>query len=721
MSSNTSKASIGNGSKSLSIQPGDQKPIQQSQNNKRRKGSTTSTIINDNTTNDNNRNRSRKSSATIALKMRPALSSSQIDKDSSSSIDVNNPGPEVVDAVARHLVSTPNDLKLQGGDITRDLYKWTNEHPGIINNDTNPNINNSNNNNLISSIQQQPQLQSQIHRPPVGIPNSPSMNNYEARRKRSMSFSAISITSLNNNNNANNNTSNNIHGTNKIGTILPGPIMTPEEMRAPGGFRRSFILQKHRKNNTPIPNFFTRNFIEFLTLYGHFAGEDLSESEEEEEEEENEVEEEEQEEEAIESERTSLISYHVPSVTTSHKSSTFKAILLLLKSFVGTGVLFLPKAFHNGGWAFSSLCLLLCAIISYWCFLTLIVTKDKIHVDGYGDMGERLYGHPMKLAILWSIVLSQIGFSAAYTVFTATNLKVFVENVLVRTATMNPTGYNLVWYIILQQLIFIPLSLTRKIAKLSGTALIADLFILLGLIYVYYYSSYYILSNGIASESMLWLNKADWSLFIGTAIFTFEGIGLLIPIQESMQNPQVFPKCLSLVMCIVTIIFISCGLICYSAFGEKVETVVLLNFPQDSAFTLMVQLLYSLAILLSTPLQLFPAIKILENWTFPIHASGKHNSRIKWKKNYFRCIMVIFTAMVAWVGANDLDKFVSLVGSFACIPLIYIYPPLLHFKAFLNDTSKTMRFRLGLDMLVFVFGIIIMVYTSWETISMWVH
>ena len=43
--------------------------------------------------------------------------------------------------------------------------------------------------------------------------------------------------------------------------------------------------------------------------------------------------------------------------------------------------------------------------------------------------------------------------------------------------------------------------------------------------------------------------------------------------------------------------------------------------------------------------------------------------------------MVGICATLAWVGANDLDKFVALVGSFACIPLVYIYPvslPLLH-------------------------------------------
>ena len=36
--------------------------------------------------------------------------------------------------------------------------------------------------------------------------------------------------------------------------------------------------------------------------------------------------------------------------------------------------------------------------------------------------------------------------------------------------------------------------------------------------------------------------------------------------------------------------------------------------------------------------------------------------------------MVVMCAGIAWAGADDLDKFVSLVGSFACVPLVYIYP-----------------------------------------------
>ncbi|QLQ81032.1 hypothetical protein HG537_0E03870 [Torulaspora globosa] len=590
---------------------------------------------------------SRRPSTTAALLKNPAR-----DEDMAKSYGSVNPeSQQTLEIVARHLVHSPNNLQLQSGDMTRDLYRWTQDHSGPLQSGD-----------LVQPVPQ--------------------------RRRRSMSFSGVSIHSSS-------------QSLLQQGDQLPQTAMSHEEITAPGGFRRSFLLQKHQQrfgDDAPLPNFFTRNFIEFLALYGHFAGEDL---------EEDEVEDLERwEAQDVENE---LLERELKR----HKASTFKAVLLLLKSFIGTGVLFLPKAFDNGGWAFSTVCLLICALASFMCFVSLIATKDKVGVNGYGDLGLQLFGPKIKFMILFSIALSQVGFSAAYVVFTATNLKVFCENVLgVSRDTVGLAGY-----ILFQTLLFIPLAWTRNIAKLSGTTLVADVFILLGLIYVYYYPSYYILKHGIASQSMQMFNKSDWSLFVGTAVFTFEGIGLLIPIQESMEKPALFNKCLLGVMGAVTFLFISTALLCYSAFGSKVEIVVLLNFPPDSALTKSSQLLYALAILLSTPLQLFPAIRILENWSFPTNASGKHNPRIKWLKNYFRTAVVILTSLIAWIGANDLDKFVSLVGSIACVPLIYVYPPLLHFKAFKNSGAS--KFSLLVDLSIAIMGILIMIYNSYQSMLIW--
>lgn len=466
-------------------------------------------------------------------------------------------------------------------------------------------------------------------------------------------------------------------------------------IKVPGGMRRNYLRRAAgspepdgidpdyhpgvaERRGLPRPKLLTSNFMEFLTLYGHFAGEELEEDDE-----------------VLEPNEyfSSTDAYSEDAVDDgsdsdrepmedsalltpgrrrrkrkdrggSGKNGAFGATLLLLKSFVGTGVLFLPKAYLNGGMLFSNLVLLFVAALSYYCFVLLVNTR--LVVEGsFGDMGGILYGKWMRTMILGSIVLSQIGFVAAYIVFTSENLQAFVLAV-----SDCKTYIDIKWMILMQMVVFLPFSLIRDISKLGFTALIADALIMLGLIYLYYYDILTIHVNGVAD--IIQFNKSDWTLFIGTAIFTFEGIGLIIPIQESMKKPKKFPAVLGGVMIIITVIFLSMGALSYAAYGSKTETVVILNLPQDDKLVNAVQFMYSLAILLSTPLQVFPAIRITETELFT--RSGKYNPYIKWQKNIFRFFVVMLCAAIAWGGANDLDKFVSIVGSFACVPLVYIYP-----------------------------------------------
>ena len=110
-------------------------------------------------------------------------------------------------------------------------------------------------------------------------------------------------------------------------------------------------------------------------------------------------------------------------------------------------------------------------------------------------------------------------------------------------------------------------------------------------------------------------------------------------------------------------------MLAYMTFGSEIQTVVLVNLDSHSKMVQSVQFLYALAILLSVPLQLFPAIRILENGIFT--RSGKADPRVKWLKNSFRFATVFLCTAISWVGAADLDKFVAFVGCFAwCVILI---------------------------------------------------
>ena len=450
-------------------------------------------------------------------------------------------------------------------------------------------------------------------------------------------------------------------------------------IQQPGGFRRDFVRRRGEPNGLESQDGFprtrqpmtmiTNSFFEFLTIYGHFAGEDLQEEDDDEysthEPYVNGIEGGDGESEP--GERSALLTPDTPGIRKikiKGENTPTGAALLLLKSFIGTGVLFLPKAYLNGGMMFSNVILLGVAALSYYCFILLVNTRLKVE-GSFGDIGGILYGRWMRVLILTSVALSQIGFVSAYIVFTAESMQAFVLAV-----SKCRTWIDIKFMVLMQLVIFLPLSLVRDISKLGLTSLIAEAFIAVGLLYLGYFDIRTMAMNGVADITNF--NPRDWTLFIGTAIFTFEGVGLIIPIQGSMKNPAKFPPVLAGVMIFITVLFMGMGALSYAAFGSATKTVVLLNLPQESKFVNAVQLLYSLAILLSTPLQLFPAIGILEAKLFP--RSGKNNPYMKWMKNIFRFFLVVVCALIAWAGAADLDKFVALVGSFACVPLVYVYP-----------------------------------------------
>ena len=559
-------------------------------------------------------------------------------------------------------------------------------------------------------------------------------------------------------------------------------------LNVPGGFRREFIVKKVRtksraerpvlvsnrsdygssRSGTPRPSsvsprsgshltnqdveqnstngqpaevpFLTKNFMEFLYLYGHFAGESFEDDffdddgggssaidDNDNNKDEN---------------RPLIPLGSTEPITKSQVSkvkgtaSSKKVFLLLMKSFVGTGVLFLPQGFHNGGLTLSIFLLILFGCYSYWCYYILIQSKVYTKVSSFGDIGLKTYGPWMKFAILMALVLTQVGFSAAYMIFTAKNLGAFLQNIF------GFENLKLGYIMLFQLIVFIPLSFIRNISKLSLPSLFANFFIMIGLVIILFFTMkhLFITLDMKPAEGVIYgVNGSRWTLFVGTAIFTFEGIGLIIPVQNSMKNPEKFPLVLLLVIITATILFVTVAVVGYLSYGSQVETVILLNLPQDNIVVNLIQLFYSVAIMLSTPLQLFPAIKIIENRVFATSgkfllrvtmgeeavkkftSTGKSNWRVKWAKNVGRTFIVSVVVLTAYCGMNSLDKFVSIIGSFCCLPLVYVFPAMLHLKCCVTacengEGNKKTKFLIIFDKVLIAFGMISMTYTSYQSI-----
>jgi proton-coupled amino acid transporter len=388
-------------------------------------------------------------------------------------------------------------------------------------------------------------------------------------------------------------------------------------------------------------------------------------------------------------------------------AGTVRTFFTLLKAFVGTGIMFLPRAFNNGGILFSSLTLVVISLLTCVCFNMLMQCRRR-YGGSYGDIGEEIGGPRMRSLILSSIFISQIGFVCSAIIFTAENLFYFLT--AVTPDKTSPVSAS--FLMCMQLLMLVPFALIRNISKLGPASLLADVFIGFGLAYMYSFEISSLATHGIHKTVQLF-NPSAYTLTIGSIIFCFEGIGLILPIQSSMAQPEKFPVLLYTVMAIITAVLTSIGTLSYATFGDGTMTEVISNFPQDSHLVNAVQLLYSIAVLAGTPVQLFPAVRILEGRIFG-HLSGKRDTATKWKKNALRTAVVALCALISVLGAADLDRFVALIGSFACVPLVYIYPAFLHYKG-----MAASRWEVVLDLSMMGLGLVAMVYTTLITLSQW--
>ena len=78
------------------------------------------------------------------------------------------------------------------------------------------------------------------------------------------------------------------------------------------------------------------------------------------------------------------------------------------------------------------------------------------------------------------------------------------------------------------------------------------------------------------------INDSIWLTMIGSAIFSFEGIGVVLPILDATENTKQFPKILLYVMLTNIIVYTGFGEFCLFVYGAKElkgKPLIMMNLP----------------------------------------------------------------------------------------------------------------------------------------------
>lgn len=194
-----------------------------------------------------------------------------------------------------------------------------------------------------------------------------------------------------------------------------------------------------------------------------------------------------------------------------------RLVATIVKSFIGSGVLFLPSAFKNGGWAFSVASMTLAAVLTQVCIMRLIACRSVV-TGSYGTVGRKAVGRWGEVAVDVSLVLSQSGFCIVYVTFIAKNVLQLMN------AHSCWLGGSYLWaFIVAQFAVFWPLTLVRRISWFGKTNLAADAIIAVGLTGILAYCISGMVGkahDGVALVAPAF-NSGEWPLMLGTAVYAF--------------------------------------------------------------------------------------------------------------------------------------------------------------------------------------------------------
>lgn len=378
----------------------------------------------------------------------------------------------------------------------------------------------------------------------------------------------------------------------------------------------------------------------------------------------------------------------------------------------GAGMLGLPYAFKRSGTVEGAVFLVMIAFLSWHAIMTLLQTRRFLvesrheRAATYGDVAEAAYGQLGRTTVNLLLVLSQTGFCVAYLVFIGQNLA---------SVSSWPTSA----YIMALIPALISLSLVKSLTKLAPFSLVADVLNLFGLLVIFRDDTVAVLSTNHL-ERASWSNVSNLPFLFGVFIYCYEGIGMMLPLESSMAEPEKFARTLTIGICVITALFVAFGAIGYEAFGDDTSDIVTLNLPKDPTTTA-VKMCMSVGLLFTFPVMMVPVWEILEAVRgykrLPSSDGGDRDDdetkppapqapqgAVGWGAyGAARRIAVVLGLVVAAIGVPGFSIFVSLVGSVCCGSLAFILPALLHLK--LVGAKRMSRYELILDSVLIAVGV----------------
>lgn len=247
----------------------------------------------------------------------------------------------------------------------------------------------------------------------------------------------------------------------------------------------------------------------------------------------------------------------------------------------------------------------------------------------------------------------------------------------------------------------------RNLKYLSPISMLANILQFIGLGIIFYYL--------LQDIPYSWDRKtfASWGqlpLYFGTAIYAFEGIGVVLPLENQMRTPadmRGWNGVLNTSMVIVSCLYIAVGFFGYLKYGDAVAGSITLNLPVNEFLATLVKVMMSLAVFFTYALQFYVPVDLL-NPFIQRRITPENYLKAEYALR-FSLVMLTFALAAA---IPKLDLFISLVGAVSSSTLAMMAPAVIDTVTQGERLSWPRAFKNALLFLFGFFGFITGSYVS---------
>nr|XP_026696336.1 proton-coupled amino acid transporter 1 isoform X1 [Ciona intestinalis] len=369
-------------------------------------------------------------------------------------------------------------------------------------------------------------------------------------------------------------------------------------------------------------------------------------------------------------------------------TSDAATLMHLLKGNIGTGLLGLPWAIWHAGLVLGPVLLVVMAIVCVHC-MHLLVKCSKHFCRKYGvpsmDYSTVMthavrngpihslhkYADKSRYIVDTFLMITQLGFCCVYFVFMGQNIRQVVAHYWQHTPDAR----------VFMAVICIPiilLSFIRSLKVLAWFSVMANILTVVSLGIIFRF----IIPGLTTVNRPLVANVTSIPMFFGTAVYAFEGIGVILPIENEMRNPEHFPTVLNVGMSLVSTLYLSVGVVGYLQYGPSICGSITLNLNNADPLCQSVKIMLALVMVASYAIQFYVPIEII--WP-KIKRRFMPSNQLSWEL-LFRTFLVMFTCSCA-IAIPNLGDYISLIGAFSSSFLALILPPIIELLTFSSQSE----------------------------------